>query len=353
MRATESTVLGGAQTCPQGVLGQVLASRRRTSPRTSVARTLAAQGSRKTGGADEGPALAFETISTWDSRVAATLCGRVWTDRLRSPTVQAQVAVSAGAGPPMTGGVSSRCLSRRRSAVACRCSSHATSGSRGCNRPSRRTSTTSVKRQVPRPVGFTSRAPRSCFCRSWAWPCEPASGLDPVDAGVGAEAQSQQPQYLVGGDVGGDADRGRSGPRRVHLADTGPPAGVVAVVGHMRPDLACGPVDLDAAHHPHQWSSPVGVRSPSNRLQYPTGSVRGASSTACDRKYPRSAALRGLPSCLAGSSVAGCQSRPKSSSGRSGTLTRGFGSWSGPSADPVTRTRTSSSCCRMPRLLDD
>src|SRR5215212_396713 len=205
MRATESTVLGGAQTCPQGVLGQVLASRRRTSPRTSVARTLAAQGSRKTGGADEGPALAFETISTWDSRVAATLCGRVWTDRLRSPTVQAQVAVSAGAGPPMTGGVSSRCLSRRRSAVACRCSSHATSGSRGFNRPSKRTSTTSVKRQLPRPVGSTSRlhqpSSSQLLLPIMGMPFEQAAGLDPVDAGVGAEAQSQQPQYLVGGDV--------------------------------------------------------------------------------------------------------------------------------------------------------
>src|SRR5215212_3409726 len=107
MRATESTVLGGAQTCPQGILGQVLASRRRTSPRTSVARTLAVEGSRKTGGADDGPALACETISTWDWRVAATLggrvCGRI---RVRSPKVQPQVAVSSGAGPRMTGGVS-------------------------------------------------------------------------------------------------------------------------------------------------------------------------------------------------------------------------------------------------------
>jgi hypothetical protein len=41
-----------------------------------VARTLAAEGSLKTGGADEGPALAFETISTWDWTVAATLGGR-------------------------------------------------------------------------------------------------------------------------------------------------------------------------------------------------------------------------------------------------------------------------------------
>jgi hypothetical protein len=38
-------------------------------------------------------------------------------------------------------------------------------------------------------------------------------------------------------------------------------------------------------------------------------------------------------SCLAGSSVAGCQSTPESSSGRSGTLTRGVGFWSGPSVD--------------------
>jgi hypothetical protein len=61
---------------------------------TSVARTLAAEGSRKTGGADEGPALTLETIRTWDSRVAATLaggvCGRIvcayQVSNLRSPS---------------------------------------------------------------------------------------------------------------------------------------------------------------------------------------------------------------------------------------------------------------------------
>jgi hypothetical protein len=52
--------------------------------------------------------------------------------------------------------------------MACGWSSHATSGSRGRNRPSRRISITSVKRQLPGPVGSTSRDARSCFCRSWA-----------------------------------------------------------------------------------------------------------------------------------------------------------------------------------------
>jgi hypothetical protein len=46
--------------------------------RTSVTRTLVVEGSLKTGGADEGPALAFETISTWDARVTATPGGRVY-----------------------------------------------------------------------------------------------------------------------------------------------------------------------------------------------------------------------------------------------------------------------------------
>jgi hypothetical protein len=32
-------------------------------------------------------------------------------------------------------------------------------------------------------------------------PLEAASGLDPVDGGVGSEGQAQQPQQLVGGDA--------------------------------------------------------------------------------------------------------------------------------------------------------
>src|SRR5215207_11229570 len=77
---------------------------RRRRPRTSVARTLAAQGSLKTGGADEGPALAFETISTWDSRVAATLGGRVWTDPsalTKGPTSVRRAASSKRPGRPV------------------------------------------------------------------------------------------------------------------------------------------------------------------------------------------------------------------------------------------------------------
>src|SRR5215216_7547502 len=56
-------VLGGAQTCPQGVLGQVLASGRRAA--SAPNQRVANPGSRRLaqdGGADEGPALAFETI---------------------------------------------------------------------------------------------------------------------------------------------------------------------------------------------------------------------------------------------------------------------------------------------------
>src|SRR5215211_6614155 len=49
--------------------------------------------------------------------------------------------------------------------------------------------------------------------------------------------------------------------RWAHLGDGGSPAGVVAVVGHVRPDLADGPVDLHVAHDLHQRPSQASVPS--------------------------------------------------------------------------------------------
>src|SRR5262245_50339241 len=66
MRALNPPVFGGAQTCPQVVLGQVLASgRRAASPPNRRGSTPGSKGSLTTGGADQGPPLAFETISIW------------------------------------------------------------------------------------------------------------------------------------------------------------------------------------------------------------------------------------------------------------------------------------------------
>jgi hypothetical protein len=134
-------------------------------------------------------------------------------------------------------GASSSCFSRRMSAVAYRWSSHATSGSSGRKTPSRRPSTTSVNRELAGPVASTRRDP--------------------------TEGHAQEPKPLMGG----DANLGRSGHRWAHLGDGRSTAGVVAVVGHIRPDLAGGPVDLYAAHHPHQWPS-RSASNHANRLQY-------------------------------------------------------------------------------------
>jgi hypothetical protein len=148
------------------------------------------------------------------------------------------------------------------------------------------------------------------------------------EAGVGAEGQSQQPQRLVGGDT----DRGRSGPRRVQLDDAGSPTGVVAVVGYIRPDLVGGPVDLYAAHHPS--TLPTTRTSASRSASDPVTTASSIRSARYERRRVRlvTASLRGprpFAACFLAWPVArwqGGQSRPKGSSGRSGTLTRGFGS---------------------------
>lgn len=178
-------------------------------------------------------------------------------------------------------------------------------------------------------------------------PGEQASGLDPVDAGVGAEAQSQQPQCLVGG----DADLGRSGQSRVHLADTGSPAGVVAVVVHVGPDLVCGPVDLDAAHHPHQRPS----RSASYRVTT-ASSIRSARYER--RRAPLSAQAFEVsdPSPLAflASPVArwqGANPRRRAAAGGVALSQEASGPGRAPRQITVPRTPMSSICCRMPRML--
>jgi hypothetical protein len=162
-------------------------------------------------GTDEGPALAFETISTWDSRVAATLggrgCGRIVCTHQGPASGRRLLRCWC---PLMTGGVSSRCLRRRRSPVACRWSSRATQRLQR----SQQTEQTDLDHLGEAAAALAGRLhqprPSQLLLPILGMPGEQASGLDPVDAGVGAEGQSQQPQCLVGG----DADLGRSGPRR-------------------------------------------------------------------------------------------------------------------------------------------
>jgi hypothetical protein len=80
--------------------------------------------------------------------------------------------------------------------------------------------------------------------------------------------------------------------RWAHLGDGGSPAGVVAVVGHVRPDLAGGPVDLHAAHHPHQRPSRSAPNRAFNRLTIEGSAQRRRAPVGV--RYPsRSASLSG------------------------------------------------------------
>jgi hypothetical protein len=58
-----------------------------------------------------------------------------------------------------------------------------------------------VNRQLAGPIGSTRPGAFQALLPVVGVPLEAASGLDPVDGGVGAKAQAQQPQQLVGGDV--------------------------------------------------------------------------------------------------------------------------------------------------------
>jgi hypothetical protein len=107
-----------------------------------------------------------------------------------------------------------------------------------------------VNRQLPGPVASTRRGAFQLLLPVVGAPLEPVSGLDPVDGGVGADGHAQQPQQLVGG----DADLGWSWLGWAHRGHAAAPAGVVAV-GHIRPDLAGGPVDVHTGHNPHQRPS--------------------------------------------------------------------------------------------------
>jgi hypothetical protein len=102
---------------------------------------------------------------------------------------QPQVAGSSGADP-LTVDVSSSCLSRPRSVVACRWSSQATSGSSGRNRPEEVAlyhlgePAAGQADRLHQPGAFQALLPVVGV------PLEAASGLDPVDGGVGAEAHA-------------------------------------------------------------------------------------------------------------------------------------------------------------------
>src|SRR5829696_8071730 len=120
--------------------------------------------------------------------------------------------------------------------------------------------------------------------------------------------------------------------RGAHLGDGGSPAGIVAVVGHVRPDLADGPVDLHAAHHLHQWPSQASIPSCFNSLQYRRLGAASSSTrrrqTSQQNQHPWLAFL--LSRWLGGRVPT---SRPELQQRTVVTLTRANRAWSGPSAD--------------------